>query len=113
MWFLDQGNDQLVRYDGYRMKVFKHNPADSNSINVNGFESFAADSSGNIWLPVLTGIDKINSATGNVTHYKLKNPMGEAIMVDHSGIIWVGGGGLCRFDPKTAKATYYSHSDND
>jgi Fic family protein len=24
MWFVDQGNSQLVRYDGYRMKVFKN-----------------------------------------------------------------------------------------
>jgi two-component system NtrC family sensor kinase len=30
-----------VRYDGYRMKVFKNNVSDSNSINPTGFESFA------------------------------------------------------------------------
>lgn len=71
MWFLDQNNSQLVRYDGYRMKVIKHNPGDSNSIGLSYFESFATDSAGNIWLPVRGGIDKINSATGNVTHFKL------------------------------------------
>jgi signal transduction histidine kinase/ligand-binding sensor domain-containing protein len=115
MWFVDQGNSQLVRYDGYRMKVFKCNPADSNSINLGGFECVAADSSGNVWLPVGTGIDRINSVTGTVTHYKLKVAMGEAIIVDHLGMIWVGGnsGGLCQLDPKTGKAIYYSHNDND
>ena len=69
MWFVDQPN-YLIRYDGYRMETYKHNPNDSNSINIGGFECIAADSIGNIWLPVDGGVDKINSITGNVTHYK-------------------------------------------
>jgi signal transduction histidine kinase/ligand-binding sensor domain-containing protein len=113
MWFLDQGNSQLVRYDGYRMKVFKHNPSDSNSIDPNGFECFAADSSGNIWLPVRGGIDKINSATGDVTHYKLKESFGDAIIVDHAGTIWAGSHGIYQFDPKTGNTVYYHHQEND
>src|ERR1019366_8997689 len=77
MWFVDQGNSQLVRYDGYRMKVFKNNPADTNSINRSDFECIASDSVGNVWFQVSTGIDKINSATGIVTHYKLKKGLGD------------------------------------
>jgi ligand-binding sensor domain-containing protein len=114
MWFVDNGNSQLVRYDGYRMKVFKNNPADTNSINRSDFECIAADSVGNVWFLVYAGMDKINSATGIVTHYKLKIAGGEAIIVDHLGIVWTGGSdGLCQLDPKTGKAIYYSHNDKD
>ncbi len=114
MWFVDQGNNQVERYDGYRMKVFKNSPFDANSIRSYGFENIAADSSGNVWLPFPGYVDKINSASGIVTHYKLKIAGGEAIIVDHLGIVWVGGSdGLCQLDPKSAKAIYYSHSDKD
>jgi len=107
MWFVDQGNHRLIRYDGYRMRVFKHNPSDTNSINPGHFECIAANSSGNVWLPVDGGVDKINSATGVVTHYKSK--MGdEAILVDHLGFVWVGGGDvLCEIDPKTGKSVHF------
>jgi signal transduction histidine kinase/ligand-binding sensor domain-containing protein len=114
MWFLDQGNSQLVRYDGYRMKVFRYNPADTNSIRPTVFESFAADSSGNIWLPVRDGIDKINSATGGITHYTMKSSFGDAIIVDRTNNIWVGGqDGIYQFNPTTGKSVYYMHNDRD
>src|ERR1051326_1079870 len=64
MWFVDQGNSQLIKYDGYRMKVFKTNSSDSNSISTSGFECIAADSLGNIWFPTNGGVDKLNSNTG-------------------------------------------------
>src|SRR5262245_44684813 len=67
MWFVDQGNNQLVKYDGYRMKVFKTHPSDTNSIKPSGFECIAADSLGNVWFPVNNGVDKINSSTGVIT----------------------------------------------
>ncbi|HYK46171.1 MAG TPA: two-component regulator propeller domain-containing protein [Parafilimonas sp.] len=114
MWFADPGNSQLVRYDGYRMKVFKHNRTDTNSINKSFFECIAADSVGNVWLPFDGGVDKIASATGMATHYKLKIAVGDAIIVDHEGVVWIGGsGGLCQLDPETGKAINYSHSDKD
>ena len=84
MWFVDNGNRYLIRYDGYRMEKYKHNPSDTNSINISGFECIAADSLGNVWFPVDGGVDKINSITGVATHYKLKSGAG-AILVDHLG----------------------------
>src|SRR4051794_29681154 len=76
MWFVDAGNSRLIRYDGYSMKIFEHNPSDTNTINVGVFECIAADSSGNVWFPVQGGVDKVTSATGMVTHYKLKIAVG-------------------------------------
>src|ERR1044071_7755325 len=36
MWFADQTNQCLVRYDGYHMKIFHNDPADSNSSGYKG-----------------------------------------------------------------------------
>src|SRR5436190_18766763 len=35
MWFTDQTNNCLVRYDGNRMKIFRNDPGDSNSLTPN------------------------------------------------------------------------------
>ncbi len=118
MWFADQTNGALVRYDGYRMKIFRNDPADSNSVGTKTFECITADTLGNIWIGVNRGIDKFDPATGHFTHYRF--PKGEkdkfhaAILVDHLGIIWIGTSeGLDRFDPATGKFINYSHTDND
>lgn len=113
MWFVDQSNSQLIKYDGYRMKAYKHNPADINSINPGGFECIAADSLGNVWLPVDGGVDKLNSNTGVATHYKLKLDGFGAVLVDHLGMVWVGANILCKLDPKTGKSVYYKHDEQD
>jgi len=118
MWFADQTNDCLVRYDGYRMKIFHNDPADSNSVGTKNFESIAADPSGNIWVGVPRGVDKFDAATDKFVHYRYsngeKNKGYNVILVDHSGIVWIGtGDGLDRFDPATGKFIHYVHSDND
>jgi len=118
MWFADQTNDCLVRYDGYRMKIFHNDPKDSNSVGTKNFESIAADPSGNIWIGVPRGVDKFDAATDRFVHYRYpkgeKNRGYNVILVDHSGIVWIGTGeGLDRLDPATGKFTHYLHSDND
>jgi len=118
MWFADQANGCFARYDGYHMKIFKHDPRDSNSTNCRDFECIAADASGNIWAGTPDGIDKFDLATNKFIHYRY--PKGEqgsgadAIIFDHKGIVWMGGGGgLSSLDPTTGKFTFYRHKDND
>jgi signal transduction histidine kinase/ligand-binding sensor domain-containing protein len=117
MWFADQSNTSLVRYDGYRMKIFHNDPADSNSVGYKGADCIAADPSGNIWVGVPRGVDKFDAATGKFIHYR--SPAGErdrggnVLLIDHSGIVWIGGDGLIRLDPVTGKFTDYVHADND
>ncbi|SRR5579871_1464865 len=118
MWFNDQNNTALVRYDGYHIKVYHHDPADTNSLSQDLFECVAADKSGNIWIGVDNGVDRFDFATNKFIHYRYpKNEHGvggEALLVDHSGIVWMGGhDGLCRLDPVTGTFTYFVHKDND
>jgi signal transduction histidine kinase/ligand-binding sensor domain-containing protein len=118
MWFADQTNGVLVRYDGYRMKIFRNDPADSNSVGAKSFECITADASGNIWIGVPRGADKFDAATNRFIHYRYpeggKDKNVNVILVDHSGIVWIGTwGGLDRLDPATGKFTHYIHSDKD
>ncbi len=45
VWFCDQSSVCLIRYDGSRMKIYRNDPKDTNSIAPSNFECFAADSS--------------------------------------------------------------------
>src|SRR6185369_8180758 len=60
MWFADQTNATLVRYDGYHVQLYRHDSKDSNSLGVSSFECIAADTSGNIWSEVAQGVDKFD-----------------------------------------------------
>ena len=113
IWFCDQLNKCLIRYDGYRMKVYRNDPEDSNSIASSGFECFAADSSGNIWLATNEGVDKLNPLTGIATHYRFnknspcKGGFTASIIVDHSNSIWLGTSeGLYNLNQKTGSVNY-------
>jgi hypothetical protein len=46
MWFVDQTNKCLIRFDGYRMKTYRNDPLDTNSIDGVNYECIAADSTG-------------------------------------------------------------------
>ena len=120
MWFCDQTNSCLIRYDGYRMKVYSNDPKDSNSIAASGFECFAADSLGNIWLPVNDGVDKLNPITGISTHYwfnknsPCKGGFVAAILIDHLNSVWLGTSeGLYNLDQKTGSFTCYANHADD
>jgi ligand-binding sensor domain-containing protein len=118
MWFADQTNSSLVRYDGYHVQPYRHDPKDSNSLGTSHFECIAADASGNIWIEVTQGVDKFDFATNKFIHYRYqhgeKSRGNNSLLVDHSGIVWLGTSeGLDRLDPATGKFTHYVHTDND
>jgi len=118
MWFADQTNSTLVRYDGYYVQLYRHDPKDSNSLGTSSFECIAADASGNIWIEVTQGVDKFDFATNKFIHYRYqhgeKDRGNNSLLVDHSGIVWLGTSeGLDRLDPATGKFTHYVHTDND
>ncbi len=116
MWFADQGNSCLVRYDGYHMKVYRNDPADTNSVGQIRNDCIAADLSGNIWISVPGGLDKFDFTTNKFIHYRLpagEDNFGSAMLIDRTGIIWGGGNGLESFDPATGKFKHYVNSAKD
>src|SRR4030095_10416419 len=119
MWFADQGNNCIVRFDGYKMKIYRYDPSDSNSLDSKTIECIAADSSGCIWVNASSGVDKFDPAANKFIHYRYPpTELGDRqiynIVIDHLGIVWIGTSkGLDRLDQKSGKLTHYTHKDND
>src|SRR4030095_9880423 len=70
MWFVDQTNRYLIRFDGYRMKTYRNDPLDTNSIDGANYECIAADSTGGIWVDAARGVDKFDPYTGKFIHFR-------------------------------------------
>ncbi len=100
--------DGLNRYDGKRFKVYKHNPADSNSLSNNHVQAIYEDKNGNLWIGTYGGgLDKYEPATEKFVHYRydpIRNSISSdfilSIYEDKSGFLWIGteNGGINIFD---------------
>ena len=119
MWFVDQTNRCIIRFDGYRMKTYRNDPLDTNSIDGVNHECIAADSTGCIWVDAARGVDKYDPYTGKFIHFRylptkaLRKEIYK-MLIDHLGTVWVGtNAGLDRLDQKTGKFIHYEHKDND
>lgn len=122
MWFGTR--DGLNRYDGYEIKVFRHNINDPHSLSDNHIGAIAQVKNGNIWIGTRgAGISIYHPKTGIFTH-KVYDPANKnsishnvirAIFEDKDGIIWIGtgAGGLNRYDPNTEVFTRYQHDPNN
>ena len=109
LWFATE--DGLNRYDGYRLKVYRHNPLDSNSISDNFIWILYENRRGEIWIGTNNGgLNKLDKENERFVQYK-SNPIDSfsisnnnirAISEDEEGTLWVGteGGGLNKFDSK-------------
>jgi ligand-binding sensor domain-containing protein len=53
MWFGTQ--DGLNKYDGYKFKVYRNNPADKKSIPNNNIRCMLEDHAGNLWVGTVGG----------------------------------------------------------
>jgi len=119
MWFVDQRNKCLIRFDGSRMKTYRHDPLDTNSIDGVNHECIAADSTGCIWVDAARGVDKFDPHSGKFIHFRYPPTRGRRkdiykILIDHLGTVWLGTEvGLDRLDQKTGKFFHYEHNDND
>ena len=123
VWFSDQDNGSIIRYDGSRMTSYKNDPKNLNSLGGNYPEYLFADSTGIIWIGFYgTGLDRFDPETGSFTHFRqnkndpssLSNDTVASVLLDHEGNLWVGTyGGLDLLDQKTGKFRHYAHSKSD
>ncbi len=123
MWFSDQTNGSIVRYDGSHMKRYGYDFRNPNSLGGNYPECLYTDDSGIIWIGFYgQGLDRFDPLTDTFTHYShdpndlksLANDYVSAVLVDHLGNVWVGtDNGLDLLDPKTGTFTHFKHQVND
>ncbi|WP_223808740.1 two-component regulator propeller domain-containing protein [Rufibacter hautae] len=95
LWFGTQNG--LVRYDGYKVKVYNLETADKKEQNYRAIRAIREDSAGIIWVGTITnGLYRYNRATDNFTHFPhlskegkpLVNEITHNILTDVKGILW-------------------------
>jgi signal transduction histidine kinase/ligand-binding sensor domain-containing protein len=119
LWFGTQYG--LNRYDGYRSKVFKHEPGQPSSLSCVYIRSLFVDHSGALWVGCDRFLDRFEPVTETFVHYAvgthasddLPTPI-ERINEDRAGILWLATSkGLYKLDPATRQTTRYIHDAAD
>jgi ligand-binding sensor domain-containing protein len=94
MWFGSQYG--LNRYDGYKFKVYKHEPGRTNSLACVYIYSLFKDRSGSLWIGCEESLDKFDPITETFTHYRIdaKEAPGGTVPVTHisqdrTGVLWL------------------------
>lgn len=120
MWFGTQ--DGLNRYDGYSIKIFKHDPRDPTSIFSNVIGPIYEDQNGVLWIAAGGGLDQYDADRNIFVHHRhdemdphsLSHNHVTSICEDGDGNLWVGtGNGLNRLDPNKKQFVRYRHHLRD
>ncbi len=109
MWF--GTGEGLNRYDGYRFKVFKHDPEDPKSLSDVGVTAIAEDNQVRLWLGTVSGgLNRFHRDDESFERFR-HDPADERsladngiydLLVDRHGTLWVATpAGLDRFDEPT------------
>ena len=118
IWFATQYG--LNRYDGYKSKVFKHEPGRPESLSCVYVRSLFVDHAGTLWVGCDRFLDRFEPATETFKHYRifadvsdqLPSPI-DRITEDRAGLLWLATAkGLYRFDPTSGQATRYIHDSH-
>ncbi len=97
MWFGTK--DGLNRFDGYTFKIYRNNPADSNSIGNNSIWRLYEDERGTLWVGTERGLYSYDYASEKFSLLK-EAPQSEisGITTDKQGNLWlISGFKLFRF----------------
>lgn len=103
MWFATK--DGLNRYDGYEFKVYRHDPADPNSLRDSYVQALAEDRAGRLWVGTPSGVDVFDRSKQTFFHIpvsEVAEPLSKprsmtglpgstvpSIAVDHLDNVWV------------------------
>jgi len=117
MWF--GTTNGLARYDGYGIKVFKHDAVDTNTISNNNAGNLFIDSNNILWIGTFGGgVNSFDLNTGVITRYPYSNkPQPDMVaenvqtfFEDSQGRIWVGTAtGL--YQLKNQQLQYYGYDE--
>lgn len=107
----------VVRYDGYEIKVYKHSPNDSSSIGTRSIEDIHSDEEGNLWF-CGSGLSLYNRKTDDFSVFSdtLVDDVYIKSISSTPGFIWAGtSNGLHVFDKRSkafSKTNIYDHITN-
>ncbi|RYY56382.1 MAG: response regulator [Chitinophagaceae bacterium] len=116
IWFATMSG--LNRYDSYGFKVFRHNPADSNSINDNYVSGICQLPGNDLWVNTRSGGTIYKSRTEKFDHnmpaYQRQHglPVGtlRSVIRDRDNNFWFAYDslGIARYEPASHKVTIYN-----
>ena len=115
MWFGSQYG--VNRYDGYKFKLFVHEPGNTKSAAGAFVTALFKDRAGMIWIGWGQGLDRLDPRTEAFTHYRVtldgsSKPDDVVVHIsqDHEGMLWLAtGSGLVRLDPANGVMTHFLH----
>jgi len=97
MWFATNGG--LVKYDGYRTRVYSYIPGNLDGISSNSINSLYEDEEGFLWIGLVGGgLDRFDPVTERFIHfnaranaeYNFGSNYVWAICGDRNGDLWIG-----------------------
>ncbi|HEY0797243.1 MAG TPA: two-component regulator propeller domain-containing protein [Acidisarcina sp.] len=114
LWFGTQNG--LNRFDGYKCKVFRHDPDRPNSLSGAFIHSLFKDRSGALWAGTDQFLDRFDPTTETFKHFHVdaQDPIVMGISEDSAGLLWLATpNGLYRLEPTTGQITGYHHDPRD
>ena len=120
IWFASWGG--LEKFDGYKFKLYEHDPNNPQSIDKAFVQTLYEDRDGIIWVGTFNGLEKFDKEKDSFTHYSPHPPGPEtelsnhvfSICEDKDGFLWIGtGNGLNKFDKTTGKFTCFRKGENN
>lgn len=117
MWF---GTTRgLNRWDGTEFRIFRHDPADTNSLSADEVKSIYEDSTHNLWLGTVHGLNKFNLETEYFTRYLFDDDSTGSsyifyILPQDSNTLWLGTtSGLVKFSICSETYERYKYVDEN
>lgn len=107
----------LVRYDGYRFVVYRHDPGNPRSLNNNLIQALRVDAAGTLWVATHGGLHSYdaqhNDFERHLPQQGLRGPAGlelRNLLDDGAGGLWLGSSdGLQHFDKATRRFRFWQH----
>lgn len=111
MWLGTQAG--LNRYDGYRLTLFKNDPANPLSLQDNYIQALHEDAAGQLWVGTRSGLDRYDAASQAFTHVLIRLSV-MAIISDGGQGLWLAtANGLQHLDMSSGQTRLLRHADND
>ncbi|HKD05767.1 MAG TPA: two-component regulator propeller domain-containing protein [Bryobacteraceae bacterium] len=117
LWFGTQSG--LNRYDGYKFKVFKHDPRQPQSLSGVFLYGLFRDASGGIWAGSDQYLDRFDPATETFHRVPISDRGAKAVLFsnigqDHTGALWLPtSDGLYGLNPSNNRVVHYRHNPSD